>query len=324
MALLATLEGENGTITLNDLFDVNDFLGVRYFGPENWNRIKKCACIITSNASNSPVIFWLDSLKNDYPQPSELSKCLFGFNDRLGARCMGAPAWNAVKSKIDAELLGVDIGGGLKKIGSAIGSGVKTAFNVGKTVATAPLVIGKKVWTETPLKYTPGGLWYKKTEDVKDKVLSVAPPLQELNKDPIQYVTDKSSKVLYSAATKTPLKYTGYGLVTKLTEKAREKAGVTSAGTAEVYETQEQINAKKRAAAEAAAKAASAASALTTKSRDAEKKLRAEAEQTAAAQAQAAATQTELEQTQAVLTSKYAPWILGGAGLLVALSILKK
>lgn len=320
MALLATLEGENGTITLNDLFDVNDFLGVRYFGPENWNRIKKCACIITSNASNSPVVFWLDNLKNDYPQPSELSKCLFGFNDRLGARCMGSPAWNAVKSKIDAELLGFSIG----SIASSIGSGLKKAGNVAKTVVTAPLTIGEKVWTETPLKYTPGGKLVSLTQKARKQV-------SEPITDAAQMVMDKTSQLLYTAATETPLKYTGTGQIIAATEKAKEAAGITSPGTAEVYETQEEINAKKRAAAEAAAKAASAASAKQAQSLAAAKKLKAEKEQTAAAQAQAiaaqqeaAATQTALEHANETLSSKYAPWILGGAGLLVALSILKK
>lgn len=321
MALLATLEGENGTITLDDLFDVNDFLGVRYFGPENWNRIKKCACIITSNASNSPVVFWLDNLKNDYPQPSELSKCLFGFNDRLGALCMGAPAWNAVKSKIDAELLGFpSITGAVK----AIGSGIKKGLDVAKSVATTPITAYKKFWTATPLKYTPGGYFVEKTSELHEKATA---PI----KDAAQYVTDTSSEVLYKAATKTPLKYTGYGLITKLTEQGREAAGITSPGTAEVYESEEEIIRQKRAAAEAAAKAASAASVAESKRVTAEKKVKAQAEQTAQAQAEAiaaaqaqAATQTALEQTQATLTSKYAPWLLGGAGVLLALSILKK
>ena len=44
----------------------------------------------------------------------------------------------------------------------------------------------------------------------------------------------------------------------------------------------------------------------------------------ATAQAEAAVIQQNLEQTQATLSNKYAPWILGGAGLLLALSILKK
>jgi len=320
MALLATLEGENGTITLDDLFDVNDFLGVRYFGPENWNRIKKCACIITSNASNSPVVFWLDNLKNDYPQPSEISKCLFGFNDRLGALCMGAPAWNAVKSKIDAELLGFSITGAVKKVGGA----VKSAANVAKTVATAPLTIGEKIWTETPLKYTPGGYFVEKTSELHEKATA---PIT----DAAQMVTDKTSQLLYTAATETPLKYTGAGQLMALTEKAREATGVTSPGTADVYESEEEIIRQKRAAAEAAAKAASRASVQESKRVTAEKKLKAQAEQTAQAQAEAiaaaqaqAATQTALEQTQETLTSKYAPWLLGGAGVLLALSILKK
>ena len=325
-AMLATLEGNEKGITLNDLFDVNDYLGVKYFGPEDWNRVKKCACLITMKAAKNPVLFYIDSLKDDYKdyKPSQLANCVFGFNDAAGVELMGALPWERCKVKIDNELLGLSIGGALKKVGSSIGSGVKTAYKVTKTVATAPLTIGEKVWTETPLKYTPGGLLYKKTGEIQDKVLSIAPPLKELHDDPIQYVSDKSSKILYNAATKTPLKYTGYGRITKALEKGREKVGVTSAGTAEVYETQEEKDAKAAAAAAAAGRAAAAAIAKQAGQLKAAKNLKAQKEQTAAAEAAQAVTQTKLEQTQAVLTSKYAPWILGCAGLLLALSILKK
>lgn len=333
-AMLATLEGNEKGITLDDLFDVNDYLGVKYFGPEDWNRVKKCACIITMKAAKNPVLFYIDSLKDDYKdyKPSELANRVFGFNDAAGVELMGSIPWERLKVKMDNELLGwPSIGGIASKIGGAISAGAGMAYDAAKTVATAPLTIGEKIWTETPLKDTPGGKWYKKQKEITDKVLSVAPPLKEIHDDPIQYVTDKSSKILYDAATKTPLKYTGYGLVTKLVEKSREKAGITSPGTAEVNPTEEEIIRQKRAAAEAAARAASAASTAKSKEITAAKKLQAEAEQKAAAEAAAAAaaaeqaaTQNQLEQTQAVLTSKYAPWVLGGAGLLLALSILKK
>lgn len=321
-AMLATLEGNEREITLNDLFDVNDYLGIKYFGPEDWNRVKKCACLITMKAAKNPVLFYIDSLKDDYKdcKPSQLANCVFGFNDAAGVELMGSLPWERCKLKIDNDLLGLSITGGLK----AIGSGIKKGVGVIKDVATAPLTIGEKVWTQTPLKYTPGGKFVKKTSELREKV---AEPI----KDAGQTVVDKTSQLLYTAATETPLKYTGYGQVTKFIEKAREASGITSKGTADVYQSEEEINAQKRAAAEAAAKAASKASAVTTANRDAEKKLKAEAEQKAAAEAAAAAataeqaaTQTQLEQTQATLTSKYAPWVLGGCGLLLALSILKK
>ena len=332
-AMLATLEGNEKGITLDDLFDVNDYLGVKYFGPEDWNRIKKCACIITMKAAKNPVLFYIDSLKDDYKdyKPSELANCVFGFNDAAGRELMGSIPWERLKVKMDNELFGCSIGSIASKIGGAISAGAGMAYDAAKTVATAPKTIGEKILTETPLKYTPGAWLYNKTEEIKDKALSVAPPLKEISEDPIQYVTDKSSKILYEAATKTPLKYTGYGIITKLTEKAREGAGITSPGTAEVNETEEEIIRQKRAAAEGAARAFNAASTAKSKEIEAAKKLQAEAEQKAAAEAAAAAaaaeqaaTQNQLEQTQAVLTSKYAPWVLGGAGLLLALSILKK
>lgn len=320
-AMLATLEGNEKGITLNDLFDVNDYLGVKYFGPEDWNRVKKCACIITMKAAKNPILFYIDSLKDDYKdyKPSQLANCMFGFNDAAGVELMGALPWERCKVKIDNDLLGFSITGAISKVGS----GLKAAADVVKDVATAPLTIGEKVWTETPLKYTPGGVFVKKATEIQEKASA---PI----KDAAQYVTDTSSSFLYKAATKTSLKYTGYGQMTKLLEKAREASGITSKGTAEVYESQAEKDAKAAAAAAAAGRAAAAATAKQAEQLKAAKNLKAQKEQTAAAEAAAAAaaaeaatTQTQLEQTQATLTSKYAPWILGGAGLLLALSILK-
>ena len=322
-AMLATLEGNEKGITLNDLFDVNDYLGVKYFGPEDWNRVKKCACIITMKAAKNPVLFYIDSLKDDYKdyKPSQLANCVFGFNDAAGVELMGSLPWERCKVKIDNELLGLSISGVVNKIGS----GIKTAAGYAYDVATAPIKAGEYIMEKTPLKYTPGAKWYKTTKEYKEKYVDT--PV----KSTTQAVVDKASGTMYKTATETPLKYTGMGQIVKYLEKGREAAGVTSPGTAEVYESEEEIIRQKRAAAEGAARAFNAASTAKSKEITATKKLQAEAEQKAAAEAAAAAaaaetaaTQNQLEQTQAVLTSKYAPWVLGGAGLLLALSILKK
>lgn len=322
-AMLATLEGNEKGITLDDLFDVNDYLGVKYFGPEDWNRIKKCACIITMKAAKNPVLFYIDSLKDDYKdyKPSELANCVFGFNDAAGRDVMGSIPWDRLKVKIDNELLGLSLTSAIKKVGGAIKTGAGYAYDV----ATAPIKAGEYIIEKTPLKYTPGAKWYKTTTGLKEQYVDT--PV----KSGVQEVVDKTSETMYKFATETPFKYTGAGQIVKYLEKGREAAGITTPGTAEVYESEEEIIRQKRAAAEAAAKAASAASAAKSKEITAAKKLQAEAEQKAAAEAaaaaaaaEAAATQTQLEQTQATLTSKYAPWILGGAGLLLALSILKK
>lgn len=323
-AMLATLEGNEKGITLDDLFDVNDYLGVKYFGPEDWNRIKKYACIITMKAAKNPVLFYIDSLKDDYKdyKPSELANCVFGFNDAAGRELMGSIPWERLKVKMDNELLGGFSIGGLVK---DIGSGIKTAAGYAYDVATAPIKAGEYIIEKTPLKYTPGAKWYKTTTGLKEQYVDT--PV----KSGAQQIVDKTSETMYKFATETPFKYTGAGQIVKYLEKGREAAGITSPGTAEVYESEEEIIRQKRAAAEAAAKAASAASTSLSKDITAAKKLQAEKEQTAAAEAAAAAaaaeaatTQTQLEQTQATLTSKYAPWVLGGCGLLLALSILKK
>ena len=322
-AMLATLEGNEKGITLDDLFDVNDYLGVKYFGPEDWNRIKKCACIITMKAAKNPVLFYIDSLKDDYKdyKPSQLANCVFGFNDAAGVELMGSIPWERLKVKMDNELLGLSISGAISKIGS----GIKTAAGYAYDVATAPIKAGEYIMEKTPLKYTPGAKWYKTTKEYKEKYVDT--PV----KSTTQAVVDKTSGTMYKIATETPLKYTGTGQIVKYLEKGREAAGVTSPGTAEVYESEEEIIRQKRAAAEGAARAFNAASTAKAKEITATKKLQAEAEQKASAEAAAeaaaaeqAATQNQLEQTQAVLTSKYAPWVLGGAGLLLALSILKK
>ena len=322
-AILATLEGNEKGITLNDLFDVNDYLGVKYFGPEDWNRVKKCACIITMKAAKNPVLFYIDSLKDDYKdyKPSQLANCVFGFNDAAGVELMGSLPWERCKLKIDNDLLGLSIGGALKKVGS----GIKKAAGIAYDVATVPIKAGEYIMEKTPLKYTPGAKWYKKTTGLKEKFVDT--PV----KSGAQQIVDKTSETMYKFATETPFKYTGAGQIVKYLEKGREAAGITSPGTAEVYQSEEEIKRQKRAAAEAAAKAASAASTAKSKEITAAKKLKAEAEQKAAAEAaaaeaaaEAAATQQQLQQTQATLTSKYAPWVLGGCGLLLALSILKK
>jgi hypothetical protein len=323
-AMLATLEGNEKGITLNDLFDVNDYLGVNYFGPEDWNRVKKCACLITMKAAKNPVLFYIDSLKDDYKdyKPSQLANCVFGFNDAAGVELMGALPWERCKLKIDNELLGwPDIGGAIK----SFGSGLKKAAGVAYDVATAPIKAGEYIIEKTPLKYAPGAKWYKTTTGLKKKY--VDNPV----KSAVQSATDASSGALWKLATKTPLKYTGLGVGTQLIEKLRESSGVTTPGTAEVYESQAEKDAKAAAAAAAAGRAAAAATAKQAEQLKAAKNLKAQKEQTAAAEAAAAAsaaeqaaTQTQLEQTQATLTSKYAPWVLGGCGLLLALSILKK
>jgi hypothetical protein len=246
---------------------------------------------------------------------------MFGFNDAAGVELMGSLPWERCKVKIDNELLGLSIG----SVVSKIGSGIKTAAGYAYDVATAPIKAGEYIMEKTPLKYTPGAKWYKTTKEYKEKYVDT--PV----KSTTQAVVDKTSGTMYKIATETPLKYTGTGQIVKYLEKGREAAGVTSPGTAEVYESEEEIIRQKRAAAEGAARAFNAASTAKAKEITATKKLQAEAEQKAAAEAAAAAaaaeqaaTQNQLEQTQAVLTSKYAPWVLGGAGLLLALSILKK
>ena len=110
MALLTTFEGtetQAAPVTISDLFNVNDYFGVKLFG-DAWNDVKRAAAIIAQRAINAPIMFYVSSLSNNQAAPgqsSELGKKLWGYNDNAGVELLGAPCWCAVKSQFD-ELLG--------------------------------------------------------------------------------------------------------------------------------------------------------------------------------------------------------------------------
>lgn len=124
MAYLTTLEGDDtatAPITINDLFAVNDFYGIKLFG-DAWPDVKKAAAIIAQRAANSPIMFYIRSQANNNATPgksSAIGRKLWGYNDRAGVELLGAPCWNAVKSEFD-ELLGWNPFSTLKKVGSTL------------------------------------------------------------------------------------------------------------------------------------------------------------------------------------------------------------
>lgn len=334
MALLATLEGEtmDKGISLNDLFDVNDFLGIKYFGPYDWDRIKKYACQITRTAANRPTVFFIENLSKNYPKNTGYGSALMGYNDTLGVACMGAPAWETVKNKIDCELLGawwnpVDtIKDAANYVGEKAGEVLRPAVNATKKILDAPQKFYKKAINALPFsEYNPVTQLYNKYTDIKEKFVD------NPTKEALQQTVDTSSGVIYKIATESPLKYLPTAQIIAATEKARETANITSPGTAGVYKTAAQVEEEEQRKKEAAARHAALASQQATQyeneqrakilAQNAAAKAQAEA---VTAQEEAAVIQQNLEQTQATLSNKYAPWILGGAGLLLALSILKK
>lgn len=318
MAMLATLEGENDGITLDDLFDVNDFLGVKLFGPENWNRIKKCVCIVTSKAAQNPLIFYIDSLKEEYPnyQPSKMSCALLGFNDHLGRRKMGSIPWDRLKLKIDNDVLNGPWGWVKDRV-SDVKSAVTTAIN-------APSQALEYVMEETPLQYTPAAKLY-------DYALKTGDAVRDAAGNVIQASQDVYSQALQKVWTETPLKYTPTGQAVKNIEEAKEEIGITSRGTAGVYETPEQEAARieseralQQRAAAAAARAASAGSAKRTESLSQAKKKKQLAEQLTTAQTNLQQTQQNLDIMESRVSSRYAPLVITGIFGLLALSLIKK
>lgn len=110
MALLTTFEGtetQAAPLTISDLFNVNDYYGVKLFG-DAWNDVKRAAAIIAQRAVNAPIMFYISSLSNNQAAPgksSEAGRKLWGYNDAAGVELLGAPCWGAVKHEFD-ELLG--------------------------------------------------------------------------------------------------------------------------------------------------------------------------------------------------------------------------
>lgn len=324
MAMLATLEGENDGITLDDLFDVNDFLGVKMFGPENWNRIKKCVCIVTSKAAQNPLVFYIDSLKEDYPnyKPSNMSCALLGFNDTLGRRKMGSIPWDRLKLKIDNDVLNGPWGWVKSKVSDAASAVTSAA----KTVINAPTNVLDYVTSETPLAILPTSQAY---QYVSQKVLH---PTQDAIKDAYQSTVDTGSEIVQYTINKIPFsEYIPTLQMIKAGEQIKEEAGITSRGTAGVYETPEQEAARIEAeraleqrAAAAAAMASNIGSAKRAESLSQAKKKKQLAEQLTTAQTNLQQTQQNLDIMESRVTSRYAPLVITGILGLLALSIWKK
>ena len=133
MAYLTTFEGVDtatAPISINDLFAVNDFYGIKLFG-DAWPDVKKAAAIIAQRAANSPIMFYIRSQANNNATPgqsSAMGRKLWGYNDRAGVELLGAPCWNAVKSEFD-ELLGWNPFSTINKVGETLLTPVTWAAN---------------------------------------------------------------------------------------------------------------------------------------------------------------------------------------------------
>ena len=330
MAYLATLEGEDDKIgiTLDDLFNVNDYLGVRIFGVEPWNRIKAFACQLTTNAARYPVLFCISNVNRDFQKPSPLACQLFGFNDTMGVCALGSTTWNTLKSRLDDELLGFSITGAISsavnKVTNVASKPVEIANKVFKTAVDVPNKVIDTVVNKTPIKYTPFATLVNKATEAQKKLLNTA-------KNVTQTTVDTVSAGTNALVDKTPLKYVGTAQVIAAAEKTKEKAGVTSPGTTGQLPTAEETAELKYKAAKAAAEAASAASKkqmseltkAAIKKKEEEKTAEAQKVAEVAKQEQAAAEKA-LDVMENRVSSKYAPIFIAGAFGLLAIMALKK
>ena len=288
MAELATLEGAQTGISLNDLFNVNDYLGFKYFGLDDWNKIKKYACEITQKAAKNPVLFYVDSLKVDYPtyQESPLSKAIFGFNDAYGSAAFGSIPWGRLKVKLDNELLG-GIWDTIKK-----GIGYVDVFsNLPGTAAKSAITY---VSEKTPLKEIPTySFFYEKIYQPGNKLLSYVRP--------------------DSLVTEAKIR-TGVTDISPIEEKAAESRHERS----EVY--QQYVNDEQaRKAAEAAAKASYAATAEQAEQLRLAKELRSYNDAIQAEQDALNNVLYDLDFQQQLSENKYWGYVAAGSAALLAL-----
>lgn len=127
MPYLHTLEAEQAPVTIEDLFNVNDYFGVKLFG-KYWPQIKAAAANIAQKAIDAPIMFYVRSFANENQpagQSSQLGRALWGYNDAAGVELLGDATWGALKGEMD-ELLGWNPFSTIKKVGSAILSPIES------------------------------------------------------------------------------------------------------------------------------------------------------------------------------------------------------
>lgn len=289
MAQLAILEGDEKTgISLDDLFDVNDFLGVRLFGVDDWNKIKKFACQIAQKAISNPTVFYIDSLKDDYKnyKPSKLADDVFGFNDAAGCALMGSIPWERMKVKMDNELLG----GLWDTIKKGIGY-VDIFSNLPGTAAKSAITY---VSEETPVKNIPTySFFYENVYEPGNKLLSYVRP--------------------DSLVTEAKIR-TGITDISPIEEKAAEVRHEQS----EVYK-QYIADEQARKAAEAAAKASYAATAEQAEQLKYAKQLREYNDAIQAEQDKLNNILYDIEFQQSLSDNKYIGYAAAGGALLLGL-----
>lgn len=215
MALLTTLEGEDQAtgITVEDLFNVNDYMGVRIFGVDAWNKVKQAAAIIAQKAANSPYLFYLraQGSANSVPgQYSQIGRDLWGYNDRAGVELMGAATWGAMKNQFD-ELLGWNPISAIKtaisapmKVGEWIGRGIEyTNIPIIKDIGTVLKTTSKYGQTGATIALTPTerafsaaqGYGYKTQEEIdREKEKEKAAQREQALKDASRRASESAAK----------------------------------------------------------------------------------------------------------------------------------
>ena len=142
MAMIHTFEADTAPLTIDDLFNVNDYYGVKLFG-DAWNDVKKAACLIAQKAANAPIMFYLRSFANESTpgMHNPMSNKLWGYNDNAGVALLGNATWDALKGEFD-ELLGWSLIGSMKSVVSAPSRAVSW---VGKKLQETNIPVVKEV-----------------------------------------------------------------------------------------------------------------------------------------------------------------------------------
>lgn len=240
MALITTLEGYENPVTVEDLFDVNDYMGLKFFGAKAWPKVKQAAAIIAQRAANAPILFYLRSLENNSQLPgqySDLGRQIWGYNDRAGVELLGATTWGAVKSEFD-ELLGWNPLTTVKNV-------VTAPVKVGKWIADKIVSTNIPVIKETGkvLQFTTSGAITFNPMGVGEQIINAAAGKGYVTQDEI----DAAYKAQKAEEREKMLKDTA--------ARAAQKAAKAEAARGEYEKAQAEYQAKTAALEEAAAAA---------------------------------------------------------------------
>ena len=120
--------------TVNNLFDVDDRMGVELMGATKWNGLKRAVVNVTANAIKNPI--YAQRLSSGSGADA-LTRQLFGLNDALGVELLGSKWYEKLGTSIkDATHSVLNAGSKIPYVSDAV-SDVRSVANIFKKSSSA-------------------------------------------------------------------------------------------------------------------------------------------------------------------------------------------